>query len=176
MFSGLVYLTLWASLSVFFLSVAPKNPSSTLSFTEVNWPYWLPAWDYLDRRLIGFVHNGLYGSRSPLLLPCTLFSSSILPCICLLLPFRTYCFSVWQSLGMTKGWRPVEGEILWASVARLAANHLYEHAGGQREAHYFSLASIEEMNEAHPVNTNQQPVIHFYSDVDPRCRYLEWAK
>lgn len=28
------------------------------------------------------------------------------------------------------GWRAVKGGILWVSVARLAANHLYEHAGG----------------------------------------------
>lgn len=42
----------------------------------------------------------------------------------------------------------MKGVILWASVARLAANHLYEHAGGQREAHDFSLTTIEEMTEA----------------------------
>lgn len=78
------------------------------------------------------------------------------PCIHLLLPVRTYCFSAWQSLGLTKGWRAVEGVILWASVARLAANHLYERTGGQIEAHEFSPTSVEEMTEAHPDHTNSQ--------------------
>lgn len=57
---------------------------------------------------------------------------------------------------MTKGWRAVEGEILWASGARMAANHLYEHAGGQAEACSFSLTCIEEMTEAKPDQTNRQ--------------------
>lgn len=48
----------------------------------------------------------------------------------------------------------MQGVILWASVARLAANHLYEHAGGQREAHDFSPTSIEE--KAYPDHTNSQ--------------------
>lgn len=82
----------------------------------------------------------------------SLLSPSLIPSprIRLLLPVRTYCFSAWQSLGLTKGWRAEGGVILWASVARLAANHIYERAGVQREAHDFSLTSIDQMTETLP--------------------------
>lgn len=84
------------------------------------------------------------------------FSLIASSCICLLLAVRTYCFSAWQSLGLTKGCGAVEGGMLWASVARLAANHFYESTGGQRETHDFSLTSIVEMTEAHPDHTSSQ--------------------
>lgn len=93
-----------------------------------------------------------------LLLYSFTLSFSLIPSyfIHLFLPVRTYCFSAWQSLGLAKGWGAVEGVILWASVARLAANHFYESAGVQKESHGFSLTSIEEMTEAHLDHTNSQ--------------------
>ncbi len=97
------------------------------------------------------------------------------PCTCLLLSVRTYCFSAWQSLGLTKGWRAVKGVILWASVARLAANHLYEPTGGQREAHDFSPTSAEEMTEAYPNLSSGQWFTDCFG-IDPRCRFSQCGK
>lgn len=119
-------------------------------------------------------HTGFFfvSRVAPFFYPFCLVPS---PCTCLLLPVRTYCFSAWQSLGLTKGWRAVEGVILWASVARLAANHLYEHTGGQREPHDFSLTCTEEMSEAHPDHTNSEWFTDC-SDIDPHCGYSQWGR
>lgn len=52
-----------------------------------------------------------------------------------------YSQNVSQHLWLTKGWRvgwAAVGVKLWAWVARLAANHFYESAGGQKKPRDFS--------------------------------------
>lgn len=68
--------------------------------------------------------------------------------------------NVSQHLRRPKGWSwwGDGGVKLWASVARLAANHFYEHAGGQKKAprFFFLLNSIVEMSKAHPELTSSR--------------------
>lgn len=68
---------------------------------------------------------------------------------CLLFPtVRTYLSVYGRQRGLGAG--GAVGVKLWASVARLAANHFYESAGGQKKTSDFSLTSIVETTKAHP--------------------------
>ena len=153
-----------ASLSIFFPFFAPDNLSSEPSL-------WVCICTSVEAYMCVLntftMPSFFFFSSCYLILPFPSHPLSL--SVPLLLPVRTYCFSAWQSLGLTKGWKAVEGVILWASVARLAANHLYEHTGGQREAHDSTLNSIEEMTEAHPDHINSQWFTDC-SDIDPRRR------
>lgn len=71
------------------------------------------------------------------------FNASFPLSVCLLLSARTYCFPAWQSLGLTKEWKAVEGGIVWALLARLTVNHVYEDAEGHSEDHVFASFSLE---------------------------------
>lgn len=66
---------------------------------------------------------------------------TILLFILFFLVLLPYSQNISQHLWLTKGWRVgwvVVGVKLWAWVARLAANHFYESAGGQKKPRDFS--------------------------------------
>lgn len=126
----------------------------------------IPAWDCFFRRACDFNKHAAS--------VCSFFSASEVyftriwfHSVCLFYSHAEHFVS--QQFRDDEEVGALEGLILWASVARLAANHLYERVGGRKRWGSWFLLDVCRGNDCGPDNTRNQRSTDC-SLIDPQSR------